>query len=255
MPFVMEVSNYTTRIISQNYNLYFVKKEQANRVFAGYAKIKSDLKDKVLPEIDMSRNRYYDTCFKGEGFYSDLVHNIDIKNAYPSILFNAGYIRKETFDYLNKMAKQDKLAALGMLASRKDIFSYSRSGAIIKTEERISPLSNFFFYCVQQTEFIIQSCKTQIFQDYFLFSWVDGIYYLNDNPELQQVCQWYLKEKFNLDSTFQKLTNFEVILKKDSYKIKFLDEKERNKVFNIPLPETELKLKIINYLLTKKYDK
>ena len=254
-PFTLETSNYTTKIISDTYNVYFLKGIQSNQTFAAAAKIKSDLKNTEIPVIDMARNCYFDTGFKGEGFYSDRVYNIDIKNAYPSILYNAGFIKLSTYEYLNKLPKKNKLAALGMLASKKDIFHHSKTGEVFKMEERISPLSNFFFYCVQETENIIQSCKNQILMDSFLFSWVDGIYYLNHNDNYRSITQNHLKKDFNLDSSFQVLTDFEVQLKKEHYKINFIDAKQKNKIFNIPLPQTKLKKEIIHYLLTKKYDK
>lgn len=253
-PFTIEISNYTTKIISKSYNIHFLKTEQSNRVFAAAAKIKNDLKGIEIPDLDMSRNKYYDTCFKGSGFYTDKVWNIDIKSAYSSILKNAGYISEETSLYIEKLPKLERLAALGMLASKKEIYVHSASGAVIKMEDRINPLSNFFFYCVQETEKIIQMCVNQILYDAFLFSWVDGIYYLNHNPEYHILTQQYLKREFNLDSTFQQLTNFEVTLKKEFYNISFIDQKTRPKIFNIPIPETELKKKIIAHLLNKQYD-
>ena len=253
-PFTIEISNYTTKIISKSYNIHFLKTEQPNRVFAAAAKIKNDLKDFEVPEIDMTRTKYYDTCFKGGAFYADKVWNIDIKSAYTSILKNAGYITEETSLYIQNLPKLERLAALGMLASRKEIYVHSASGAVIKMEERINPLSNFFFYCVQETEKIIQMCVNQILYDAFLFSWVDGIYYVNHNPEYHILTQQYLKRDFNLDSTLQQLTDFEVKLHKEFYNISFIDEKMKHKVFNVPIPETELKKKIIAHLLNKNYD-
>ena len=253
-PFVMEISNYTTKIIAKGYNLHFVKSEHGNRVFSAYAKIKADLKDKPLPVLDMERNCYYDTSFKGDAFYSDRVYNIDIKCAYCTILLNAGYITQKTFDYINKLPKEERLAALGMLASRKDIFHHNARGYVVKMEERISPLSNFFYYCVQKTEDIIQSCKNQILMDSFLFSWVNGIYYLNDNANYQKITQDHLKKDFNLESSFKLLTDFEVKLKNDFYKISFNEPDNPDpKKFNIPLPESYLKKRIIHHLLTKNY--
>lgn len=251
----MEVSNYTTRIISKSYNIHFMKGEQSSRTFAAAAKVKKDVSDCVLPEIDMSRNSYYDAVLKGEVFYADTVYNIDIKNAYPSILYNNGYISTATYEYINKLDKEEKLAALGMLASRKEIFHHNRSGDIVRIEERVNPLSNFFFFCVQKTEHIIQSCKNQILMESFLFSWVDGIYYINHNENYRSITQMHLKKDFNLESSFQVLTEFEVQLKKDHYSITFKDEKGNKKLFNIPLPESNLKIRIIGHLMSKPYDK
>lgn len=254
MPFKLEVSNYTTRITSERHNVYFMKGEQSNRAFAAASMLKSDLKGIVPPDIDMKKNNYYDTNFKGKEFYSDIAFNIDIKQAYANILFNKKYISKKTFLYLSRLPKMDRLAAVGMLASRKDVFEHDKNGNVKSHGEIINPLSNFFFYCVQETENIIHDIKNKILQNSFLFSWVDGIYYLNDNDSYREITQTYLLEEYGLKSTFKKLTNFEVKIKnKDYYQITFKEEPEKEKVFNIPFPETQIKKQIIDYLLNKKY--
>lgn len=256
MPFKMEVSNYTTRITSECYNLYFVKNEQSLRTFAAAAKIKSDLmKVKDPPVIDISRVSYFDTNFKHE-FFSDVCHNIDLKSAYASILYNSGYITGSTYKYLSGLDKMERLAAVGMCASRKEIFYHDKNGNIKSHSETVNPLSNFFFFCVEKTGNIIEDLRQQIFRESFLFSWVDSIYYLNDNPNYRTICQEYLIEEYNLESTFKNLFEFEVKMKNEFYKIQFREEgKTRVKQFNIPYPETKLKRQIINYLLTKKYTK
>lgn len=256
MPFKMEVSNYTTRITSECYNLYFVKNEQSLKTFAAAAKIKSDLqKVKNPPEIDINTVSYFDTNFKHE-FFSDVCHNIDIKSAYASILYNAGFITGSTFKYLSSLDKMERLAAVGMCASRKEVFFHDRNGNIKSRYELVNPLSNFFFFCVQKTGNIIEDLRQQIFKDSFLFSWVDSIYYLNENENYRTICQEYLLEEYNLESTFKRLNDFEVKMKDEFYKIQFIEEgKTKPKYFNIPYPETQLKRQIINYLLTKKYTK
>lgn len=251
-PFEMQISNYTTKIISQHYNVSFIKAMQSNRVFAAASKLKKDLSQITVPDIDMKKNCYYDTNFKGTDFYSDLAFNIDIKHAYANILYNKGLISKDSFIYLSRLPKQDRLAAVGMMASRKVCFSHGRDGHIKDFHEIVNPLSNFFFYCVQETENIIHDIKNKILQESFLFSWVDGIYYLNDNKSYQEITQQYLKDEYNLNSTFKKLTEFEVSVKRNSYKISF-KENEDYKKFNIPFPEMEFKKQICDYLLTKEY--
>ena len=246
----MEISNYTTRIISEIYNLYFVKKEMSTKTFIAADKIKKDLTGKEIPEIDMDRVFYYDTSFKGDVFYADEVQNIDIKCAYCSLMKNKGLISEDTFNYVISLNKPERLAALGMIASRKKIYIHEASGKVIQAEPKISPLAPFFFWCVQETEKIIQSCKNQILMDSFLFSWVDGIYYLNANDNYRKITQMHLKRDFNLGSSFQRLTNFEVIKEDEYYDVSFLNEKQTPKTFSIPLPESFLLRQIVAHLLT-----
>ena len=258
MPFVLEVSNYTTRITSENYNIYFVKNEQSLRTFAAAAKVKADLQRvKNPPEIDINKVSYFDTNFKSE-FFSDVCYNIDLKSAYATILYNDGFITGKTYKYLCSLDKMERLAAVGMCASRKEIFTFDKNGNIKSYSENVNPLSCFFFYCVQKTGNIIKDLRQQIFKDCFLFSWVDSVYYLNHNENYKTITQSYLLEEYKIESTFKILSDFEVRLKPEFYKISFLEQNKKGefkkKVFNVPYPETELKRKIVNYLLTKKYN-
>lgn len=170
MPFIMEVSNYTTRIRSEKYNLYFIKKEMTSKTFIAADKIKKDLAGKQVPEVDMNRVFYYDTSFKGDVFYADEVYNIDLKCAYCSLMKNHNLISQETFNYVNSLSKPERLAALGMIASKKRIFVHEANGKTLPARIEVNPLAPFFFWCVQETEKIIQSCKNQILLDSFLFS-------------------------------------------------------------------------------------
>jgi len=103
-PFKMQLSNYTTKIESEPFNVMFAKTMQSNRVFAAAAYLKSDLNKKQIPDIDMKKNCYYSTSFNGDDFYSDVAFNIDIKHAYASILYKDGLISKKTFTYLSRQA-------------------------------------------------------------------------------------------------------------------------------------------------------
>lgn len=248
-PFTVTVSNYTTSIKHPDYEIKYLKHLQSNQVFAAAAKLKSDLKNKEIPDIDPDASKYFHTNIKGS-FYADKIYNIDIKSAYATILKNGGFISDDTFAYISALSKTDRLACLGMLASKKNHFEYKGS-RLIKTWEEVNPLSNFFFYCVQRTEFIIQELITQIFREDFIFSWVDGIYF-SSKFELSEVAAWYLKENHGLESKSAILTDFNCEKKEYHYRIDFKDEKDLLKTFCIPAPETYLKRELIAYLKNRK---
>lgn len=139
-----------------------------------------------------------------------------------------------------------------MLASRKEVFTYNKTGKNTGSEEIINPLSNFFFYCVQKTENIISEIKHEILMDDFLFSWVDGIYFTN--PYYAKLIQAHLFDTYKMQSTFKELTEFEVKIKNEFYRISFFEQPEnKKKSFAIPLPETAFKKELVNYLLKKDY--
>jgi hypothetical protein len=256
MPFTIEISNYTTRIRSKNYNVHFLKQEQSLRVFAAASMIKKDLLSvKNPPTTDPQNVEYYQTNF-GYAFYSDRVYNIDLKSAYATILYNDGFITGKTYEYLSSLPKMDRLAAVGMCASRKNIFSHSASGAVVAEIEQVNPLSPFFFHCVKKTYDIILDCRARIFNDCFLFSWVDGIYYLNHNESYRTATMAYLETEYSMESTFKLLESFELKIRNGFYKITYTETESREeKSFNIPFPESQVKRALINYLLTKKYNK
>ena len=251
MPFTLTISNYTTRIESENYNVFFMKTAQSNRVFIAAQMIKKDIKNCNPPYIDMEKNIYYDLNCR-QDFFSEKVFNIDIKNCYATLLRNGGYISEKTHRYISLLPKKDRLAAIGMLASHKQVFKHNSKGEVIDYKEIISPLTPYFYWCVQTTQNIIIDCKLNIIKDFFLFSWVDGIYY--NSEHYKNIIQKHLLDEYNLTTSYKELTNFEVKKKPNKFYIQFY-ENNRLKYFNIPLPDNQFRRSIANYLLTKKYTK
>lgn len=250
LPFEQTISNYTTRIKSAMYDLHFMKNAQSNRVFVAYQKIKNDVIKKPLPNLDAAAMKYYQTAFTFTEAYADELHNVDIKSAYAAILFNDGFISLDTFSYITTLPKLERLAAVGMLAGRKNIFKFNERGKVVEHTETVSPTSNYFFYAVQKTYDVIDRLKMELNKD-FVFSWVDSVYYGNNkNTEhLQRV----LLNEFNLNSSYACLNEFELQKKTDNYYLSYKKE-GKLKYFNIPFPSNAARQEIYNYLLTKKYN-
>jgi len=213
----------------------YVQTMQTNRTFACFAKLKSNLKDKPIPDIDNSMVSYFVHNFK-KPIYVDYVTNIDIKSAYATILFNDDLITKETYEYICKSKKKERLASVGMLASRKKIFAF-KTGAVIDEKEIISEKSGFFFYCVKRTAEHMAEIQRICGKDY-LYTWVDGIYYL-PNTNTDFLCETYLHES-GFNYKLNQLTEFEVQFKIDCILVTFKQDGKR-KLFNLPLPVTEFK--------------
>lgn len=250
IPFKIYVSNYTTKLESEIQKLHFIKKAQSRKMFTIYQKIKSELKQ--LPEqINIKNIKYYQTNFNYSDLYADKIYQIDIKSCYPNILLNKGLISNETFNLMSKLNKQDRLSSIGMLASKKNIFSYNQFG---EWEHEViqSEYSDYFFYCVQETYKIMDSCKN-ILDGEFLFSWVDAIYFTGGNFYADKIIR-YLKEIHNLESSYNILREFEVELKANYYKLRYKKDGIAT-YMNIPLPSQKEKENLLNYLLTKKRKK
>lgn len=233
--FILTSSNYTTGIEMDEMKDKYVRTMQTNRTFACFAKLKSQVKDKPVPEIDRDSLVYFQHNFKGN-IYIDEVTNIDLKSAYATILFNDGFINKDTFEYILKSRKPERLASVGMLASRKKIFTF-KGGAPIDEQEIISDKAGFFYYAVKRTSEIMADLKEVCRQNY-LYTWVDGIYF-HPNKKMQSGMIKHLADN-NFHYSVDYLTEFEVSIKQENIVVTFKKDGKR-KIFNLPLPTTEFK--------------
>lgn len=236
-------SNYTTGIKCEAFPGKYVANFQSNRAFACFAKVKKAVKDKPIPDITNEDVRYFQHNFRKD-IYIDTVYNIDIKSAYASVLFKDGIIDKDTYDYLSKSSKQDRLSSVGMLASRKEVFEF-KNGSPISETEVVSDLSGFFFYAVQKTFEIMDELRRICGTDY-LFTWVDGIYFLPNDRVLAD-CREYMDSieyKYSCDI----LQEFEVKIKTDLIYLTFKKE-GKLKIFNLPGITSEFRRLMMDSIL------
>lgn len=241
--FTLSSSNYTTGIKCDSFPGKYVANLQSNRAFACFAKVKKAVKDKPIPNISNDDVRYFQHNFRKD-IYIDTVYNIDIKSAYATVLFKSGLIDEETFQYLAKSSKQDRLSSVGMLASRKEIFEF-KNGSPISETEVVSELSGFFFYAVQKTFEIMDELRRICGMDY-LFTWVDGIYFL-PNDRVRKECSDYLDNicyRYSSDT----LSEFEVKIKTDLIYLTFKKE-GKLKIFNLPGITSEFRSLMMDSIL------
>ena len=252
IPYKITISNYTTRIVSNAYDIHFIKNEQTNQTFAAAAKVKKDCLLKSVPVLQKDKLKYFSHRFSDGNFYADTIYNFDLKSAYATILFNDGYITEDAFKYVCNLPKLKRLAALGMLASKKNTYEISASGEVLSELKFVSPTSPYFFYCVQRMNEITKEVA-DILGNGFLFSWVDGIYFTDSERSVKEDAKIILEEYFlknKLKVTFEVLEQFEIIDKNRYYKTKYRKEGEY-KTINIPKDDTMLIQKITSYLLHK----
>jgi hypothetical protein len=230
--YTMTISSYTIRIVSEYADIMYMKQDRGIQTFKAYSKLKSDVQGKDVAGYDEKYIRYFQTNFNFNEIYADEIYNIDIKSAYAAILYNESIITESTFAFLKTLSKIDRLAAVGMLAGRSASFSFDNTGKILSHEEKKNENSRYFFYAVQKTFEVMDYCK-QILGNDFYFSWVDSLYFRSEDKA--QAIQDILKEQFNLDTSFKRLTEFELKTTEDTHKISFKEDDEE-KTFNIPVP-------------------
>ena len=214
----------------------FVQSMQSKRCFAAFAKLKADVRKKPIPKIDKDDLIYFQHDFKDYAKH-DKVFNVDLKSAYATCLYNAGYISEETSNYLAKISKNDRLASVGMLASKKKVFDFGKDGEPFHYEEHVSELENFFYFAVQQTHEIMSKLKAACGHNY-LFTWVDGIYFIPDEEILSRCLYILAEHKFNW--SFDELTNFEVKPLGSYIKVTF-DKDDKFKRFAIPTQQSQFR--------------
>lgn len=253
LPFKLILSTYTARITSDYCDLHFMKSEQPNRVFCAFNMIKADVKKKPVPKIAVSKLKYYSQNFIYDDFFADKIFNIDIKSAYATILKNDGYISDKTFDFITRLPKQERLACVGMLAGKKNVFFMDENGNPTADETIISETADYFFYCVKRTADIMKTASKSL-GNAFLFSWVDGIYFLENEKAGRNAGAIFQEhfEKIGFKTSFDVLENFEVKRKKDFYRVLY-DKEGKKKMLNIPAKENIIIEKISQHLLTKTY--
>lgn len=261
LPYTLTISNYTTRIKSLAYDIHFMKTEQSNRCFAAFNMVKNDVIKKDIPKLSINGLNYFAEAFLPHDFYADVIFNFDIKSAYATVLFNEGFITKKTFDYINRLPKQERLTAIGMLAGKKNIFIIDKDGEIESEQTVISETANYFFYCVKRVYETIKGAADILGQG-FLFSWVDGIYFL-ENPDSAEntakiIMEHYFKDR-NFKVTFEKIHEFNVIVKKEYYHCSYKKENKTGqyeyKTMNVPKKENISIKKITEHLINKNYKK
>ena len=245
--FILENSTYTARITTDSTIINFNTKNLSIKCFCASQMINSDIKksDIQKPNISILDLEYFEQNLRSE-LISKVV-NFDLTKAYPTLLFADKFISEKTFKYLCEINKTERLAAIGMLARKKNITIFE-NGKPVKTEINRKETSEYFFYLVDKTNKIISEirnkCKLR-----FLFSWVDGIYfeYSNENDLFAATKIVYeICEKYKLKFTTEILTEYVSHFHNNFYQVYF-NKGEKIKRFSIPSNEIRT-----NYLTYKK---
>ena len=236
LPYKIIRSNYTLQIESSFLNIYFMQNVMNNKAFIVGALIAKDLKNSgvEMPQIDRSELKYFNFNL-GNIIHqeSDIIYNIDIKSAYANALNNNRLLEKKTFDFLCGLSKKDRLAAVGMLAARKDEFYYSENDNCVHHQKLIKETENWFYFCVLEIQKLMQEIQEKIGDD-FLFYWVDGIFF--KSKENKEVIENIIKNK-GYNCSFEECFDFRYFENSTS---KFLsyskkeDEETVNKTLNLP---------------------
>jgi len=249
--FSLEVSNYVQTIVYGDKKYMYCINLQSEQTFAGFNQIKKDFANldekkkaemqRIIKSIDSNRAKYYSVKYALIPQQINNVICIDINSAYATILFNTGFITEKTFNYLSRIKKGSRLAAVGMIASLKNIFIYE-GGEIVNVDTIESEYRNLFFYLVNQTGKIMEALEKRYFKAW-LFTWVDGIYFEASKfpkNEINTILD-EIKEHFNVSAKIEMCKDFNLQRKGQNILFEFQKEnkaktKWEKKTYNFPDP-------------------
>jgi hypothetical protein len=215
--YFLEQTNYTDTITDQNGNKIIVSPNfTANNTFIASKKIVSDYEKSgiYLENIPQSVIKYYNFNYK-EFFYERAIL-IDINAAYPTALKNTGIITEETFNFLMRLKKIQRLKSIGMLASIKTVYEFEKTELISTRKTDKKEFADIYFYASYEIGEILQKCSVLNKND-FLFYWFDGIY-IKPNWIYATKIMELLKEN-NYEFSVSWIENFQAKELKNTFKI------------------------------------
>lgn len=243
--YYMTLTNYTCLIETEDYDYHFLKNMQRPIVFSIASEIKRHMDTAIIKEnikaVDRDSMKYYSARQLEKSFYKHKAYNIDINAAYPTCLFNNKLIDEKLYIKLMLLMKDERLASIGMMASRKRRFSIVE-GEVKDYEDTESDYSKYFFYCVKTIANLIWECEI-VSGTSFLYSWVDGLYVTDRSSA--EMCRRLLSNA-GYKSTVSEITDFQYTPSYNKIKITFTKDGE-NKLFNIPIENNRL-AQILKYI-------
>jgi len=255
-PFKLVVQTYTSQIIGPEGKFLYMDKSHSFSMFAAFNKIRRDIlkfdawAGNLIP--DTRNAAYFEHKFTKDIFIPK-VWNFDINSAYLCALFQCGMISKNTYEYCKQLKKADRLACVGMLASKKIIFNYNEFGQIEGDPELVnSETSKYFFWAVNYIcDAMHETARFIEVKNTFLFYWVDGIYCVPIETEelFESFIFANLKRDFGLDCKLEKLQAFKVKKIGKTFRVNyFKDGKPKQFAFNFDSELQKFKSEILKLI-------
>ena len=94
-------------------------------------------------------------------FTAERVLNIDISSAYATCLLNSGLITRETFEYVKRLRKEERLPAVGMLARSACYWEYERGECTGIHVDR-AETAEVFFYLIEEINLLMKSIEWEL---------------------------------------------------------------------------------------------
>lgn len=261
-PYKIIMSNYTSHLFCAglDIDILFMNSFQSKRMFIGFQMIKTDFEKwtaNEIPVIDYNDVLFFENEIR-QDTELDNVTNLDLTSAYATVLRNDYFIQEKTYKYLQGIPKVDRLACVGMFASRKTIFEYSETGEIANYEIIQSPTTGYFTYCIKVVGDLMLKIKEAIGSSFLQF-WVDGVYINSEDAgavaeakRIIEAAKFQYKEKlipkFRAKILDNKKINVQLWQTTDNRHLLTGQYVTELKEFNFPKPQTEFQKAFKRYL-------
>ena len=183
-PFTVQHGTYTTKVIKPDKTqTNYITVQFRQKVFIAARMIKNDVEKSPQAQSIMQQQHYTRNYGNSESITelkAQQLYNIDIKSAYPNCLFNNGLVTEKTANYVRGLDKHEKLPAIGLLARSYTLFHYD-FGQCYLVDKYQAPTAQIFFFLIQEIDRIMRDLKF-ILGRYFVYYWVDGIFFLRETP-------------------------------------------------------------------------
>lgn len=237
--FMVKQSNYTTTIVFPNGEKeMYLNQIRSLDVFKANKIIGKEAIPKYVEADFEGKLEYYGinpAKFLEIKHDKPAIYNIDLSAAYPTALKNLDLITEKTYKYLMKLNKLDRLASIGMFASKKTIYTI-KEGEFVNVNQEESQWKNIFYLPAYITDEVMKHCRDAIGEQDFVFYWFDGIYFTGKKHF--NTLEKNLKEIFKMPFKFQQLKKFKAEDNGSFIKLEFFEPNKGFKRFTIPKKKT-----------------
>jgi len=218
---------YSTIIETENGKVKFAGTKFNNRVFIAAKLVSKDVLNSQRGPLIM-QSAWPRSNFQNkenlQPFKAKKILNIDISGAYASCLKVNELITDKTFAYLQKLKKDERLPAVGMLARTFTVFTYE-CGELTDVEVQRAATAQVFFYLIAEINNIMQAVEYELGK-YFYFYWVDGIFFSYDTPgHIVKAVEGILEDR-GYRFKYESVENFSLKRSRDIYTISMIKNNE-----------------------------
>jgi len=218
---------YSTIIETENGKVKFAGTKFNNRVFIAAKLVAKDVLNSQRGPLIM-QTAWPRSNFQNkenlQPFKAKRILNIDISGAYASCLKVNELITDKTFNYLQKLKKDERLPAVGMLARTFTVFTYE-CGELTDVEVQRAATAQVFFYLIAEINNVMQAVEYELGK-YFYFYWVDGIFFSYDTPgHIVKAVEGILADR-GYRFKYESVENFSLKRSRDIYTISMIKNNE-----------------------------